>query len=647
MTRFVQPDDMFSPTAQSRNRAMTQLSNRMFFIALVVIAASGCTQPFDPTQDSSYVPPGSGEEIQLEHGYSRIGKYVLFEGKRIDLEGASTLMAALRQPQLKLASNPDGETFEVLSEEYTKDKNMVYYKWGSPGRFWVIEMPEADPETIEQVSFNLAKDKSKVWYYGEELVGLDPRTLTVVNPGFVWKDSRSVWYQRVRLNGADPDTFEHVGQAFYKDKNRAYWSATPLEGADPNTFRAFGNNSAHGVDKNSVWFAKERAPELDPATFDVVHHMVYKDKSGVYCNGVRIPDAKYKTMRKVVDLNEHLSALLTDGDAYFVYVAGWTEVYRVEPMKNWLRVTKDVWEGKPPNLQNIGKSSALLTKLGWQKFTAPESKAWGKDYWKQREATTLTQFKDCFKRAWEIITGKEKEIGESRELARIMNTPVDRDYKTPVGDDFDTLQTYRATQRKFDDFYRRWLELNPKIKAQIEAGASIDVAEVFAVEMFGLADSKMPMADLLSWKDIGTKLLLDMVEVQRRNLRPPTPESPLLRDELIRQVASVSTNNQPDLKRAETLIDKQIDQWRILYPGFLYLKPKDEKTVSSNKLLADVRERIKTAKALFSEYDIQVTKLVDQLLVEYRVGRLNAVQTELLAQLMTAEARRLEASLTK
>ncbi len=47
-----------------------------------------------------------------------------------------------------------------------------------------------------------------MWWYGEILPGVDPKTAELVNPGFVWKDSEHVWYQRTVIAGADAKTFD-------------------------------------------------------------------------------------------------------------------------------------------------------------------------------------------------------------------------------------------------------------------------------------------------------------------------------------------------------------------------------------------------------------------------------------------------------
>ena len=49
--------------------------------------------------------------------------------------------------------------------------------------------------------------------------------------------------------------------------------------------------------------------------------------------------------------------------------------------------------------------SVLLTDSGWQQMVAPESKRWGANNCKNREATSMTQHEDRFRKAWQIIKG--------------------------------------------------------------------------------------------------------------------------------------------------------------------------------------------------------------------------------------------------
>ncbi|MEM7478674.1 MAG: protein kinase, partial [Planctomycetota bacterium] len=202
-------------------------------MALVILVAVGslaymATFITDGPAESALVPPGSGEEKELAYGYSTVGEFVCYKSKRIDRADRKIFKRMAAGRDLKLATSPDAESFEVLNEYYTKDKNMVYLKEGSFGAPWFVEVPHADPATFEVVDFKLGRDKTKVFWGGSPLEGLDPNTLIVVHRHFVWKDQKAVWYQSQPIEGADPRTFTHLGQAYYKDKDRVYWSNTHL-----------------------------------------------------------------------------------------------------------------------------------------------------------------------------------------------------------------------------------------------------------------------------------------------------------------------------------------------------------------------------------------------------------------------------------
>ena len=220
----------------------------------------------------------------LGHGYNRQGTFIYFDGQRIDEAGKDDLaeFAQTVGHELTLCHDVDAASFRTLSEEYSKDSNKVYYKWISPGRFWVVELPEADVDSFEVVGFNLARDNQSVWWYGSILAEVDSASVAHVKEGFVWKDANGVWYQHEKIHDADPGTFRHLDQAFYADKDRVYWSNNVLQEADPDTFRTFGDDSPYGADQKYVWKANTRVTGVDAKSFRYVHQSIYKDKNGVY-----------------------------------------------------------------------------------------------------------------------------------------------------------------------------------------------------------------------------------------------------------------------------------------------------------------------------------------------------------------------------
>ena len=355
----------------------------------------------------------------LGKGYSRKGGFIFFEGKRIDQEGAHDINKFSRAAgrKLTLCSKVDAASFEVLSEEYTKDKNKVYYKWISPGRFWVVELPKADAATFESVGFNIAREKKHVWWYGTAQRGVDAATVMVVNDSFVWKDAKNVWYQHQQIVGADPMTFEHLQQAFYRDAKRVYWSSKPLEGADPKTFRTFGDDSAFGADNKTVWRGDKIAVGVDAATFAPVHQSVYKDKHGVYGQGgVQIPKADPETIRKIWDLDQHFTALLADGKGYFIFLPYRGEVFRLENRGKLLYISRPIHHavGKGSHKQ-IAVSSGELTKEGWMnQKVVPVPKLRGRNI-PAVEKHLMKIYREHFNKAWDIIRARNKKNHETKK----------------------------------------------------------------------------------------------------------------------------------------------------------------------------------------------------------------------------------------
>lgn len=341
----------------------------------------------------------------LGYGYSRQGDFIYFNEQRIDQAGGEEFerFARFNNLNLKQCANVDAPSFKALSEQYSKDKNKVYYKWFSPGRLWVVELPLADAQSFEAIGFNLGKDAKHVWWYGDPLPGIDVKTVEVVNEGFVWKDSRSVWYQREKIAGADAKTFRHLDQAFYRDVNRVYWSMTPLEGADLDTFRTFGDESPYAADRRSVWKGDTKIKGYDAPTFQAIHQSVTKDKNGVYAGEHRIENADSKSFLKVVDLDTSLSALLADERHYYVFLPYYGDVYQVTSTANSLNVKRSIWTPGIKQKDPVAVATAELGEDGWKNLNIAADPAINTVSLEKRETHLLQLFTPQFTRAWEII----------------------------------------------------------------------------------------------------------------------------------------------------------------------------------------------------------------------------------------------------
>ncbi|OUT53907.1 MAG: hypothetical protein CBB71_23525 [Rhodopirellula sp. TMED11] len=267
------------------------MTRRFLQRAVVCVCLTGVLCPLVDAEDN------------LGLGYVRRGDAIHFvggeknantgEGTRIDQPGKGVIFGfrrAMTRP-VKLCAAPDAASFEVLSEEYTRDKNKVYYKWISPGRFLMIELPNADPMTFAVVGSNLARDKHQVWWYDIVIPDANPATLTIVREGSVYRDAERVWYQHQLIAGADAASFRHLGSGYYRDAEAIYWGPKPIAGVDLATFKVLGD-SFMAVDKNLVYRSGQRLPNIDPETCQFILHDPYgyqivSDKHGVYLNSQR------------------------------------------------------------------------------------------------------------------------------------------------------------------------------------------------------------------------------------------------------------------------------------------------------------------------------------------------------------------------
>lgn len=61
--------------------------------------------------------------------------------------------------------------------DYTKDKNCIYWEYGTTDGKFIKQVPEADLETFQVIQYTLAKDKKFVYVQGIVVEGLDPMSV--------------------------------------------------------------------------------------------------------------------------------------------------------------------------------------------------------------------------------------------------------------------------------------------------------------------------------------------------------------------------------------------------------------------------------------------------------------------------------------
>ena len=288
------------------------------FAMLLAVLPVACDGVGNQAAGNSAPSPPLPGDVDLGHGYVRRNDAIHFIGRGVTGTGADATRIDMPSPLLlkkfvwsqfgsfKTAEGLDVASFEALSEEYTRDKDRVYYKVVSPGEFLVIVLPDADPATFEALDSSLARDKNHVWVESYIQREADPSSLVMVNGGMVFKDRDSVHYQYDIIRGADPASFEHVASGYYRDKNRVFWCLDSIPDADPATFEVLGDSFV-AKDKNRVFRSGEHLPGLDAAStqlilHDPAGHQILSDKNGIYINRMAFPRAKAGAVRVIDNL---------------------------------------------------------------------------------------------------------------------------------------------------------------------------------------------------------------------------------------------------------------------------------------------------------------------------------------------------------
>jgi hypothetical protein len=259
------------------------------------------TAPGGPT-------PVLSTDADLGHGYVRRDGAIHFIGGGITGTGANATRIDTPSPRLlrkvvmskfgsfKTAEGLDVNSFEVLCEEYTRDKNRVYYKVISNDEFIVIVLPEADPASFELLGGGLSRDKKLVWYNSDIQHGVDAATVEPIEGGPVYRDKNSVFYQYTAIAGADPASFKHIGSGYYADRKRVYWCTDPIPGTDPANFEVMGD-SFIAKDRSKIYRSGVPLPGYDAASFELILHneagfQIFSDKNGIHLNKMTFPRSK-------------------------------------------------------------------------------------------------------------------------------------------------------------------------------------------------------------------------------------------------------------------------------------------------------------------------------------------------------------------
>ena len=181
-------------------------------------------------------------------------------------------------PHNILITGADYNTFVILENFYSRDKNYLYLAWQRtsfdlslhPKNIWQFIVDNkhvfteeetlltwADAATFHNIEYEQGrwslyyKDKYAVYVPGEILTWADAKTFQVLNVHY-GKDKNYIYYSSLKVNGADVETFQVFDEfsSYAKDKNNIYIWMKILTWADVESFELIDTDTSKAKDKN-------------------------------------------------------------------------------------------------------------------------------------------------------------------------------------------------------------------------------------------------------------------------------------------------------------------------------------------------------------------------------------------------------------
>ena len=224
---------------------------------------------------------------------------------------------------LEKLQNADAKTFEIFKESrsFGRDKNNVYYLGD--------RLNKIDPKTFEVVEgyyITMFKDKNGIYTFGKNYDKLkiinfkengididfnDFKVISSENPT-IYRNKNDVYFQKggkiYPIKNVDAKTFEKINgrsyldNKYYRDKNDVYYFSSDkmlkLENADRNSVNELSKNILK--DKNYVYFENQQIKGLDINSFKVIYENRISEPENLIKdkNGVYYIDENKKTLIK-------------------------------------------------------------------------------------------------------------------------------------------------------------------------------------------------------------------------------------------------------------------------------------------------------------------------------------------------------------
>ena len=254
------------------------MKNKVFKIFVIMLLAANVSY----AGSNPKIDKATFQEIDASYSKDKNGVYVWENRGWKKLEGI------------------DPVTFEIINisgsaRRYLKDKNGIYsiiYSMDGDSDKLVLENLPYDPQTYEVINQLYSKDKNNIYYSDRKIIGVDLPTFQRIDENIYSKDKNNIYFRGKKISGADKDTFEKIDKYNYsKDKNNIYYNDKKIEGVDKNTFELtydFGSvvNEYYSKDKNNVYYENKKLKGIDVKTFKKISRLVdnflIEDKNGFY-----------------------------------------------------------------------------------------------------------------------------------------------------------------------------------------------------------------------------------------------------------------------------------------------------------------------------------------------------------------------------
>jgi hypothetical protein len=205
--------------------------------------------------------------------------------------GAGDYMWSIQQ-----VKNVDVETFETIDGQafYAKDKNNIYF---SDGGAIAKVIENTDPQTFEVLGNNYSKDKNSVYSKDKLMPNADLDSFKLLKHHYA-KDEANVYYGDKILTDADPSTFKIITYQLTKDDNNLYESGIKMSDDNFQAWNVYEDSeagfrfnypSSSVLEDNAVW-DKE------------IYHFLQQEES----DGLLVPEFVFEVIDKKTnnDLDE-------------------------------------------------------------------------------------------------------------------------------------------------------------------------------------------------------------------------------------------------------------------------------------------------------------------------------------------------------